>query len=150
MLEGLPPSTQGNHWQHGITIVTPDRKFLFACETEDDQLEWINTFQKVISRPMLPQEYAGGFPGEGWVSALALLVDGMAGGGLRMQDIAAPVSCKAALQRLFEQRGVHPGRRRRMVSFPLHCLWCDVHATGRISQGGLVPGCHHLPVLVLL
>lgn len=72
MLEGLPPSTQGNHWQHGITIVTPDRKFLFACETEDDQLEWITTFQKVISRPMLPQEYAGAFPGEGWVSALAL------------------------------------------------------------------------------
>ncbi|RLW01404.1 hypothetical protein DV515_00007876 [Chloebia gouldiae] len=64
VLEGLPPSTQGNHWQHGITIVTPDRKFLFACETEDDQLEWITTFQKVISRPMLPQEYAGVFPGE--------------------------------------------------------------------------------------
>ncbi|KAK2533736.1 hypothetical protein Q9233_004950 [Columba guinea] len=58
VLEGLPPSTQGNHWQHGITIVTPDRKFLFACETKDDQLEWITTFQKVISRPMLPQEYA--------------------------------------------------------------------------------------------
>lgn len=73
MLEGLPPSTQGNHWQHGITIVTPDRKFLFACETEDDQLEWITTFQKVISRPMLPQEYAGVVPGEGWLSALALL-----------------------------------------------------------------------------
>lgn len=97
MLEGLPPSTQGNHWQHGITIVTPDRKFLFACETEDDQLEWITTFQKVISRPMLPQEYAGGFLGEGWVSVLALLEDGMAGGGLGMQDIAAPVLCEAAL-----------------------------------------------------
>ncbi|XP_077774673.1 arf-GAP with dual PH domain-containing protein 1 isoform X2 [Podarcis muralis] len=58
VLEGLPPSIQGNHWQHGITIVTPDRKFLFACETESDQLEWIAAFQKVISRPMLPQEYA--------------------------------------------------------------------------------------------
>nr|XP_042709103.1 arf-GAP with dual PH domain-containing protein 1 isoform X2 [Chrysemys picta bellii] len=58
VLEGLPPSTQGNHWQYGITIVTPDRKFLFACETESDQQEWITAFQKVISRPMLPQEYA--------------------------------------------------------------------------------------------
>nr|XP_006112903.1 arf-GAP with dual PH domain-containing protein 1 isoform X2 [Pelodiscus sinensis] len=58
VLQGLPPSTQGNHWQYGITIVTPDRKFLFACETESDQLEWIAAFQKVISRPMLPQEYA--------------------------------------------------------------------------------------------
>ncbi|XP_025939136.1 arf-GAP with dual PH domain-containing protein 1 isoform X4 [Apteryx rowi] len=66
VLEGLPPSTQGNHWQHGITIVTPDRKFLFACETEDDQLEWITTFQKVISRPMLPQEYAGVFSHKAW------------------------------------------------------------------------------------
>ncbi|XP_020834341.1 arf-GAP with dual PH domain-containing protein 1 isoform X2 [Phascolarctos cinereus] len=58
VLEGLPPSTQGHHWQHGITIVTPDRKFLFACETEGDQREWIAAFQKVINRPMLPQEYA--------------------------------------------------------------------------------------------
>uniref|UniRef100_A0A8D0L1L7 ArfGAP with dual PH domains 1 n=1 Tax=Sphenodon punctatus TaxID=8508 RepID=A0A8D0L1L7_SPHPU len=58
VLAGLPPSTQGNHWQHGITIVTPDRKFLFACETESDQLEWITAFEKVISRAMLPQEYA--------------------------------------------------------------------------------------------
>lgn len=58
VLEGLPPSTQGNHWQHGITIITPDRKFLFACETESDQLEWISAFQKLVNRPMLPQEYA--------------------------------------------------------------------------------------------
>lgn len=59
MLEGLPPSTQGYHWPHGITIVTPDRKFLFTCETESDQREWIAAFQKVVDRPMLPQEYAG-------------------------------------------------------------------------------------------
>lgn len=42
--------------------MTPDRKFLFACETESDQQEWITAFQKVISRPMLPQEYAGKLP----------------------------------------------------------------------------------------
>uniref|UniRef100_H3B771 ArfGAP with dual PH domains 1 n=1 Tax=Latimeria chalumnae TaxID=7897 RepID=H3B771_LATCH len=58
VLEGLPPSTQGNHWQFGITIVTPDRKFLFACETQYEQQGWITAFQKVIDRPMLPQEYA--------------------------------------------------------------------------------------------
>ncbi|XP_057619785.1 arf-GAP with dual PH domain-containing protein 1 isoform X1 [Chionomys nivalis] len=58
VLEGLPPSTQGHHWPHGITIVTPDRKFLFTCETEADQQEWIAAFQKVVDRPMLPQEYA--------------------------------------------------------------------------------------------
>ncbi|XP_042197175.1 arf-GAP with dual PH domain-containing protein 1-like [Callorhinchus milii] len=58
VLDGLPLSTQGNHWQYGITIVTPDRKFLFACETEREQQQWIEAFQKVIDRPMLPQEYA--------------------------------------------------------------------------------------------
>lgn len=60
VLSGLPPSTQGYHWNHGITIVTPDRKFLFACETEAEQRDWIAAFQRVINRPMRPQEYAGG------------------------------------------------------------------------------------------
>ncbi|KAJ8254171.1 hypothetical protein COCON_G00207830 [Conger conger] len=58
VLPGLPPSTQGNHWKFGITIVTPDRKFLFACETEEEQRDWMGVFQRVVNRPMLPQEYA--------------------------------------------------------------------------------------------
>ncbi|XP_031420517.1 arf-GAP with dual PH domain-containing protein 1-like isoform X2 [Clupea harengus] len=58
VLPGLPPSIQGYHWQFGITIVTPDRKFLCACETLADQQDWIAVFQKVVHRPMLPQEYA--------------------------------------------------------------------------------------------
>ncbi|RVE59226.1 hypothetical protein OJAV_G00186140 [Oryzias javanicus] len=58
VLAGLPPSTQGHRWNHGITIVTPDRKFLFACETEAEQRDWISAFQRVINRPMRPQEYA--------------------------------------------------------------------------------------------
>lgn len=56
---GLPPNTQGQHWQFGITIATPDRQFLFACETEEDQKDWIAAFQTVINRPMQPHEYAG-------------------------------------------------------------------------------------------
>lgn len=59
VLAGLPPATQGCHWNFGITIVTPDRKFLFACETEAEQRDWIAAFQRVINRPMRPQEYAG-------------------------------------------------------------------------------------------
>ncbi|XP_062234902.1 arf-GAP with dual PH domain-containing protein 1 isoform X1 [Platichthys flesus] len=58
VMAGLPPTTQGHHWNHGITIVTPDRKFLFACETEAEQRDWIGAFQRVINRPMRPQEYA--------------------------------------------------------------------------------------------
>uniref|UniRef100_A0A3B3VFJ8 ArfGAP with dual PH domains 1 n=1 Tax=Poecilia latipinna TaxID=48699 RepID=A0A3B3VFJ8_9TELE len=59
VLPGLPANVQGTHWPFGITIVTPDRKFLFACETAEDQKAWMAAFQIVISRPMLPQEYAG-------------------------------------------------------------------------------------------
>lgn len=58
VLPGLPPNIQGNLWQFGITIVTPDRKFLFSCETDKDQKDWMEAFQTVINRPMLPQEYA--------------------------------------------------------------------------------------------
>ncbi|KAK2829239.1 hypothetical protein Q7C36_017229 [Tachysurus vachellii] len=58
IVPGLPLSTQGYHWQFGITIVTPDRKFLFACETEAEQKDWMAVFQSVINKPMLPQEYA--------------------------------------------------------------------------------------------
>ncbi|CAG00187.1 unnamed protein product [Tetraodon nigroviridis] len=57
-LPSLPPNIQCSHWQFGITIVTPDRKFLFACETEPKQNDWMAAFQTVINRPMLPQEYA--------------------------------------------------------------------------------------------
>lgn len=59
MLDGLPPSTQGHHWPHGITIVTPERRFLLACESEPERRAWVEAFRKVVDRPMLPQEYAG-------------------------------------------------------------------------------------------
>uniref|UniRef100_A0A672M6N3 PH domain-containing protein n=1 Tax=Sinocyclocheilus grahami TaxID=75366 RepID=A0A672M6N3_SINGR len=59
VVSGLPPSIQGYHWKYGITIETPDRKFLFACETEAEQKDWIAAFQRVVNRPMMPQEYAG-------------------------------------------------------------------------------------------
>nr|XP_023692717.1 arf-GAP with dual PH domain-containing protein 1-like isoform X3 [Paramormyrops kingsleyae]XP_023692718.1 arf-GAP with dual PH domain-containing protein 1-like isoform X3 [Paramormyrops kingsleyae] len=62
LLPGLPPSTQGNRWPYGITIVTPERNFLFTCETEAEQSDWIAAFLMVINRPMLPQEYAGESP----------------------------------------------------------------------------------------
>uniref|UniRef100_A0A672Q546 Arf-GAP with dual PH domain-containing protein 1-like n=1 Tax=Sinocyclocheilus grahami TaxID=75366 RepID=A0A672Q546_SINGR len=58
VVSGLPPSIQGYHWKYGITIETPDRKFLFACETEAEQKDWIAAFQRVVNRPMMPQEYA--------------------------------------------------------------------------------------------
>lgn len=59
VLDRLPPGTQGHRWPHGITIVTPERRFLLACETEAEQRAWLETFRQVVDRPMLPQEYAG-------------------------------------------------------------------------------------------
>ncbi|XP_053707280.1 arf-GAP with dual PH domain-containing protein 1-like [Synchiropus splendidus] len=58
ILAGLPANIQSSNWRFGITIVTPDRKFLLACETQEDQDEWISSIQSVINRPMAPQEYA--------------------------------------------------------------------------------------------
>ncbi|CAL8311246.1 unnamed protein product [Arctogadus glacialis] len=58
VLPGLSSPCQGLNWRFGVTIVTPDRKFLFACETEAEQKDWLAVFHRVVSRPMLPQEYA--------------------------------------------------------------------------------------------
>ena len=80
VLDGLPPSTQGHHWPHGITIVTPERRFLLACETESEQRAWMEALRKVVDRPMLPQEYAGeaGGPAEGeaWRPHVAVTLQG--------------------------------------------------------------------------
>ncbi|KAM9780192.1 arf-GAP with dual PH domain-containing protein 1-like [Neosynchiropus ocellatus] len=55
---GLPANIQSSNWRFGITIVTPERKFLLACETQEDRDEWISSIHSVINRPMVPQEYA--------------------------------------------------------------------------------------------
>nr|XP_020473503.1 arf-GAP with dual PH domain-containing protein 1-like isoform X2 [Monopterus albus] len=55
---GLPTGTYRNGaWQYGITIETPDRSFLFTCETESDQQDWLKHFNGVMNAPMSPQEY---------------------------------------------------------------------------------------------
>ncbi|XP_039355024.1 arf-GAP with dual PH domain-containing protein 1-like isoform X2 [Mauremys reevesii] len=57
--QGLPAGAQGGFsWQYGLTIVTPDREYLFTCETARDQQDWIAAFSRVIEQPMTPQEYA--------------------------------------------------------------------------------------------
>ncbi|XP_041093816.1 arf-GAP with dual PH domain-containing protein 1 isoform X2 [Polyodon spathula] len=56
---GLPAGTHcSGAWQHGITIVTPERSFLLTCETERDQQDWIGHFESLLQRTMSPQEYA--------------------------------------------------------------------------------------------
>ncbi|NP_001279839.1 arf-GAP with dual PH domain-containing protein 1-like precursor [Callorhinchus milii] len=48
---------RGGSWEFGITIVTPERNFLFICETEMGQQEWVVAFTRVMEQPMSPQEY---------------------------------------------------------------------------------------------
>ncbi|XP_061536510.1 arf-GAP with dual PH domain-containing protein 1 isoform X2 [Phycodurus eques] len=55
---GLPAGTYCNGaWQHGITIVTPDRCFLFTCETEAEQHDWLKLFNDIVNAQMSPQEH---------------------------------------------------------------------------------------------
>ncbi|XP_075946851.1 arf-GAP with dual PH domain-containing protein 2-like [Anarhichas minor] len=45
-------------WHCGVTLHTPDREFVFMCEQEQQQKEWLEAFRKVISQPMTPEDYA--------------------------------------------------------------------------------------------
>ncbi|XP_053187977.1 arf-GAP with dual PH domain-containing protein 2-like [Scomber japonicus] len=51
-------STRGGRWHCGITLQTPGRQFVFMCEQEQEQIEWLEAFRKVISQPMTPEDYA--------------------------------------------------------------------------------------------
>ncbi|PIO30420.1 hypothetical protein AB205_0119690, partial [Aquarana catesbeiana] len=52
--------TQGNLWSYGISISTPDRTYLFTCESETDRDNWLSAFKKVTSLPMNVREYYAG------------------------------------------------------------------------------------------
>ncbi|XP_020502051.1 arf-GAP with dual PH domain-containing protein 2 [Labrus bergylta] len=51
-------SSRGGRWHCGITLETPGRQFMFMCELEQEQKEWLEAFTKVISKPMTPEDYS--------------------------------------------------------------------------------------------
>ena len=55
--ECQPKHTRGCKWRCGVSMETPDRQFVFMCEQEQDQKEWLEAFREVISQPMTPQHY---------------------------------------------------------------------------------------------
>uniref|UniRef100_A0A3Q3GZR1 ArfGAP with dual PH domains 2 n=1 Tax=Kryptolebias marmoratus TaxID=37003 RepID=A0A3Q3GZR1_KRYMA len=55
----IPKHARGNKWKFGIRVETPERQFMFMCEQEREQKEWLDALKKVMSRPMSPQDYAG-------------------------------------------------------------------------------------------
>lgn len=52
--EDLPKGVRGNRWKAGLTIITPQRRFLFTCPNEKEQREWLESFRDVLSRPLTP------------------------------------------------------------------------------------------------
>lgn len=50
-------SAMGCRWRCGITLHTPDRQFVFMCEQEQEQKEWLEALRKVISQPMTAEDY---------------------------------------------------------------------------------------------
>lgn len=55
--ERIGKSARSCRWHCGITLHTPDRQFVFMCEQEQEQKEWLEAFRKVISQPMTAEDY---------------------------------------------------------------------------------------------
>lgn len=53
----VPRNARGNKWKCGVTMETPERQFIFMCEQEREQREWLEALRLVLSRPMAPQDY---------------------------------------------------------------------------------------------
>ncbi|XP_029944580.1 arf-GAP with dual PH domain-containing protein 2 [Salarias fasciatus] len=57
--EYVPKTARGNKWKCGVMVQTPGRQFIFMCEQESEQKEWLEALREVLSRPMAPQDYIG-------------------------------------------------------------------------------------------
>ncbi|XP_061627561.1 arf-GAP with dual PH domain-containing protein 2-like isoform X3 [Phyllopteryx taeniolatus] len=56
--EGGRRSGRGGRWHRAVTLQTPQRQFVFMCEQEQEQQEWLEAFGKVIGQPMTAEDYA--------------------------------------------------------------------------------------------
>ncbi|XP_029413770.1 arf-GAP with dual PH domain-containing protein 2 isoform X4 [Nannospalax galili] len=52
--EDLPKGIRGNRWKAGLTVLTPERRFIFTCPNEKEQREWLESLRDVLSRPLSP------------------------------------------------------------------------------------------------
>lgn len=68
--ECVPKHARGNSWNCGLMVVTPERQFVFMCEQEREQKEWLSALRQVMSKPMAPQDYTSKYcenvPWETW------------------------------------------------------------------------------------
>uniref|UniRef100_A0A8C6LS02 ArfGAP with dual PH domains 2 n=1 Tax=Nothobranchius furzeri TaxID=105023 RepID=A0A8C6LS02_NOTFU len=54
-----PKHARGNKWKCGIRVETPERQFVFMCEQEREQREWLDALRKVLCQSMSPQDHTG-------------------------------------------------------------------------------------------
>lgn len=57
MRTGVPPGAKDQGFS--FTLETPERTFLLSAQTEDDRIQWINIIQRVLDKPMTPQDASG-------------------------------------------------------------------------------------------
>uniref|UniRef100_A0A3Q3WCU3 Uncharacterized protein n=1 Tax=Mola mola TaxID=94237 RepID=A0A3Q3WCU3_MOLML len=50
--ECVPKHARGNKWKCCIMVETPERQFVFMCEQEREQREWLQALRQVLERPM--------------------------------------------------------------------------------------------------
>lgn len=56
--ECVPKFSRGNKWKCGVSVGTPERQFVFMCEQEREQREWMEALRQIMSLPMQPKDYA--------------------------------------------------------------------------------------------
>jgi len=54
---GVPPGARDQGFS--FTLETPDRFYLLSAQSDDDRSQWINVIQKVIDKPLTPQDLTG-------------------------------------------------------------------------------------------
>lgn len=54
---GVPPGSR-DQW-FSFTLETPDRNYLLSAQSEDDRAQWMHVLQKVIDKPLTPQDANG-------------------------------------------------------------------------------------------
>uniref|UniRef100_A0A8D0L4E0 ArfGAP with dual PH domains 2 n=1 Tax=Sphenodon punctatus TaxID=8508 RepID=A0A8D0L4E0_SPHPU len=81
VLAGLPTGVKGKRWKSGLTIVTPGRKFVFACENDREQKEWLEALNAIVSQPMSVRDSSRGecWQTGFWASSLRLFYASQAG-----------------------------------------------------------------------
>lgn len=54
---GVPPGARDQGFS--FTLETPDRTYLLSAQSDDDRSQWISVIQKVIDKPLTPQDATG-------------------------------------------------------------------------------------------